>query len=233
MIRMFVLALAFVAIARSADSLAASPSASDKDPTDPATRYQKHTVGDKPEDWAQHLNDAAPNRRLEALKLLGDSLDPKATRYLMEAVQNADPRISMGAVDFLGRSAAPEAAELLSEQLLRPDANPTMRRHILVALGKIADPTTGHRVMDFLASSTDADLRATAIFALGEIGDAATRGQLQGLSDRETDPRMKILIQDAAARIGERQLHPGPTHKGGTAVFTRSEGAAGSTDSVR
>lgn len=213
-------------------ALAKDPLGSDKDPTDPATRYQKHTVGDKPEDWASHLGDADPARRLEAVKLLGDSNDPKAIRYLMDAVDNSDPRISAAAVDMLGRAAVPEAAEMLSQKLFLPGSNRVFRQRLLVALGKIADPATGSRVMDFLAATEDPELRATAVHALGEIGDASTRGKLQEMSARETDPAMKALLADAMARIAERQIHPGPARpgerrEGGTAIFTHAEPSRG------
>lgn len=213
-------------------ALAKDPPGANKDPTDAATRYRKHTVGDKPEEWASHLGDSDPARRLEAVKLLGDSNDPKAIRYLMDAVESPDPRISAAAVDMLGRAAAPEAADLLSEKLLRPGSSPMFRQRLLVALGKIADPATGPRVMDFLAATSDPALRATAVHALGEIGDASTRGKLQEMSARETDPAMKGLLTDAMARIAERQIHPGPARpgerrEGETAIFTHGEPGGG------
>jgi HEAT repeat protein len=141
----------------------------------------------------------------------------------MNAVGSPDVRVATAAVDFLGRSAAPEAATLLAEQLVHPGTSPMFRQHVLVALGKIADPATGPGVLDFLKTVSDPDLRGAAIHALGEIGNASTRGQLQELSAAETDPKLKALIQDAVARIDERAIHPGPTRKGGMTVFTSDD----------
>ncbi len=197
----------------------------DQDPTDQAIRYKKHTVGDKPEDWAKHLNDNDPAMRLEAVKLLGDTNDTKAVPFLMDAVESSDPRVSAIAVDSLGHFASPEAADLLAQKLVRPGTGLMFRRHVLVALGKIADPSTGPRVMDYLAATDDAETRATAIHALGEIGDVSTRDRLVAMGASERDPKMKELIDGAVARINERQIHPGTRPgRGGIEIFTHTEG---------
>lgn len=212
---------------------ATPPPGTSKDPTDASTRYQKNSVGNKPEDWARNLNNEDPQLRLQAVKLLGDSPDPKSTSYLMSAVASPDIRVSTAAVDYLGRSAAPEAAALLAEQLVYPGASPLFRQHVLVALGKIADPATGPSVLHFLKTVTDPGLRGAAIHALGEIGSDATRGELQELTAQEADPRLKGLMQDAVARIAQRSVQPEPTRKDGTAIFTHSEGKPASPDSER
>jgi hypothetical protein len=209
------------------------PPGANKDPTDAATRHKKHTVGDKLSEWVRHLDDDDPHLRLEAVKMLGDSNDPKATVYLMSAVSSSDVRVSTAAVDYLGRTAAPEAASLLTEQLVYPGTTPMFRQHVLVALGKIADPETGPSVLDFLKTVSDPALRGAAIHALGEIGNPSTRGELQAMSAQETDPRMKSLMQDAQARIAERSIHQAPTQKGGTAIFTHSEGKQDAPESVK
>ncbi|HSD11491.1 MAG TPA: HEAT repeat domain-containing protein [Candidatus Binatia bacterium] len=180
-------------------------SGSSKDPTDPSTRYQKSTMGQTIENWASHLDDADPGRRLEAIRLLAESGDPQAIRYLTRAVDNPDARVATAAVDSLGKLGAKEAADALAEKLFLAGTSAALRKHILVALGRIRDPGSARRVLDFAQAEPDPDLRAVAIRVLGEIGDDSVRNEVVKLSEAETDPKLKMLLQDAAAKMAVRR----------------------------
>ena len=54
-------------------------------------RYNKAKKGTDLQEWVRRLGDDDPERRLEAVKSLGDSNDPKAVDYLVQAVGDSDP----------------------------------------------------------------------------------------------------------------------------------------------
>jgi HEAT repeat protein len=171
---------------------------------DPADRYQKARLGSRVEEWVRHLDDKDPEVRFEAVKLLGESGDPEANQYIIEAVENADARVAIAAVDYLGRIKAKDAVSFLSERLFLTGANATLRQHILVALGRIGDEGSSQRVLDFIQGETDPSLRSTAIRVLGEIGTQPIGAELQKLSEQEADSKQRTLMHDAVAKITAR-----------------------------
>jgi HEAT repeat protein len=197
-------------------------SGSSKDPTDASTRYQKSTMGETIDEWAKHLDDADPGKRLEAVKLLAESGDRQAIQNLIEAVDNPDPRVATSAVDALGKLGAKEASDALAERLFLAGTSAALRQHVLVALGRIRDPGSARRVLDFAQVEPDPDLRAVAIRVIGEIGDDSVRNDVEKLSAAETDPKLKTLLQDAMAKMAMRQ----PPSRGQAelpATFSHSE----------
>jgi hypothetical protein len=68
--------IAVVVLLRLASIPAHSQMSTDKE--DATARYQNDTMGRTIDDWARHLEDRDPGRRLQALRLLGESIDPKA-----------------------------------------------------------------------------------------------------------------------------------------------------------
>lgn len=174
-----------------------------------ADRYERSRMGTKPEDWARRLDDPRPDVRLEAVKLLGESPDPASHEYLMQAVENSDARVAAAAVDALGKIGAKDASGFLSERLFLAVTSAGLRQRILVALGRIKDPSASRRVLDFAEGETNGELRATAIRVLGEIGDSSVRADLRDLVSRESDPTFKTLLSDADARIAAREAAAG------------------------
>ena len=193
---MFSLLLALPAHAEIADS--------PKNQVDQADRYKTAKFGKTVEAWASHLNDKDPEARLEAVKLLGESADPQANQYLIEAVDNSDARVAPLAIDYLGRVKAKDAVPVLSEKLFLKGTNAVLNQHILVALGRIGDPDASQRILDFVQGETDPSLRGMAIRVLGEIGSQAIGTDLRKLSEHESDSQQRTLMQDAAARIAAR-----------------------------
>src|SRR5262249_57129960 len=87
-------------------------------------RYQRATVGATPEEWARHLDHPRADVRLEALKLLAESNDPKRDEYLMQGVDNSDPRVAAAAIDALGKLEAKDAASFLADHLAMTGTSP-------------------------------------------------------------------------------------------------------------
>ena len=173
----------------------------DGDPTDAGVRNQKATIGRSLEEFASHLDDSDPGRRLEAVRLLAVSLDPKATQYLTRAVDNPDPRVATFAVDALGKRGAKEASETLCEKLFIGGENPAFRGHVLAALGRIRDPSSARRVLAFAENEPDPELRAAAIRVIGDIGDDSVRGDVQRLGEAEKDSALKALWQESTSKL--------------------------------
>jgi HEAT repeat protein len=193
-----------------------------QDPSDAAVRYQTHALGKNPDEWAQHLDDADPARRLEAVKLLASTGDAASERRLIEAVDNQDPRVATLAVDTLGRMASRDAAAVLSQKLLLNGPNPAFRGHVLSALGRIRDPSTARNVITFVESEKDPELRASAIRVLGEIGDDSIRGDLKRLAESDANPNEKVLWNESLGKISARESTTGEARS--TAAFSHTEG---------
>jgi hypothetical protein len=173
-----------------------------------AERFQRTTIGTTPEDWARHLDDARADFRLDAVKLLAESNDPKRDEYLMQAVANSDPRVAATAVDALGKVQAKNATSFLADRLAMAGTSSSLRQRILVALGRIKDPKAGPAVLSFIQAESDPQLRSLGIRLLGEIGDDSIRGDLRGLSTRENSPDVKRLLDETEAKIAAREAAP-------------------------
>jgi HEAT repeat protein len=199
-----------------------NPGAS-QDPTDVGVRHQNSEMGRTPDDWARHLDDADPGKRLEAVRLLAESGDPKANQLLTQAVDNPDARVATSSVDALGKLGAKESSDVLAEKLFLAGTNAGLRQHILVALGRIRDPGSARRVLDFARAEPDPDLRAVAIRVIGEIGDDSVRADVEKLSEAETDPKLKTLLQDAVAKMAMRGA-PSRGEAKLPSTFSHSEG---------
>ena len=70
--------------------------------SDRDSRYERQRSGAAPDEWARRLEDPQPEVRLETVKALAESNDPKAHDLLMQAVEDPDPRVATTAVDALG-----------------------------------------------------------------------------------------------------------------------------------
>ena len=176
--------------------------------SDVTTRYNKARKGANIDEWVRRLTDESPETRLEAVKSLGDSGDPKAVEPLMQAVGDLDPRIQAKAVDYLGTTRATDATFFLVQRLFLADTPDPLRHRILNALGKIGDFSASRPILDYVAREAPLDLRGTGIFALGEIADPASRTDLVAMLDSEQDSRLRRLIQEAVTKIDTRQAAP-------------------------
>ena len=149
-----------------------------------------------------------PEERLEAVRTLGASEDPKAVQYLLGAASDSDLRVRLKAIDELGNRMATEATPLLVQQLFLRETEPIVKQRVLAALGKIRDPRSTQPICEFLARDLDPPTRGTAIFALGEIGDEGALNVLVDLAANGTDPTVCRLADEAARKINHKAPPP-------------------------
>lgn len=171
-------------------------------------RYNRAKYGANLDEWVRRLGDEDANKRLDAVKSLGNSGDPKANVYLMQAVGDPDPRIQSKAVDYLGKVRATDATLFLIQRLFMNGTGEALRHRILLALGKIGDSRASRAILEFVERDGHPDIRGTGIYAIGEIGDLSIRDDLQAFRDRETDVQLKRLADEALAKISSRAAPP-------------------------
>ena len=171
-------------------------------------RYNKAKKGSSIGEWARHLNDQDPHVRLDAVKSFGDSNDPKAIDYLIQAVGDPDPRIEAKAVDYLGKLHAADSTPFLIQKLFTVGTKEKLRHRILMTLGKIGDPRASRPILQFVLGARDTETRGAGIYAIGEIGDMSIHQELASFSEGEADPRLKRLASDALVKIATRQPPP-------------------------
>ena len=149
-----------------------------------------------------------PEDRLEAVRTLATSDDPKAVSYLLGAVSDPDMRVRIKAIDELGNRTTKEATLVLVQLLFLRETEPVLQQRALAALGKIADPRSTQPICEFLARDLDPSTRGTAIFALGEIGDESALDVLAKLAANGDDPIARRLADEAGLKIKHRVPPP-------------------------
>ncbi|HUI24598.1 MAG TPA: HEAT repeat domain-containing protein [Candidatus Kryptonia bacterium] len=169
-------------------------------------RYQKQTKGGtKLEDFVKKLESSDPDQRLEGVKSLGESKEPKATAYLIQAVGDTDARVQCKAIDLLANLRADDATPVLVQYLFRSDVDPQLKHRVLAALGQIGDARAAQPIVEYLQRDLDASMRGTAIFALGELGAPEALDRLTAIAQADTDPTLRRLASEAAAKVRQRQ----------------------------
>jgi hypothetical protein len=170
-------------------------------PPDTRGRYDRARDGGSVDDWAKLLDAPDPKERLRGVEDLGQSPDPRAVNHLLKAIGDPDLRVQARAIDYLGAHRSSDATPLLVQKLFLSGAPGALRQRVLTSLGRIGDPSASRPILDFLAQEQDPDVRGTGIYALGEIGDVTIRDDLKQLGDREKDPRLKRLVDEALVKI--------------------------------
>lgn len=187
------------------------------------SRYNKAKKGANLQEWVRRLGDDDPERRLEAVKSLGDSNDPKAIDYLVQAVGDSDPRVEAKAIDYLGKLHAVDATPFLIQKLFTVGTKQKLRHRILMSLGKIGDPRASKPILQYVMQDQNLDTRGAGIFAIGEIGDQSIRDELKLYLEVEENPQLKQLASDALVKISLRQ--PPPEQKEPSSFPTALEAA--------
>jgi len=172
------------------------------------SRYNKAKKGANLNEWVKRLSDDDPDKRLEAVKSLGDSNDPKAIDYLIQAVNDPDGRVQAKAVDYLGRLHAADSTPFLVQKLFTVGTKERLRQRIVMTLGKIGDPRASHPLLQYVMQDGNADIRGCGIYAIGEIADQSIRDELKRFAEVESDPRLKRLADEALIKIATRQPVP-------------------------
>lgn len=170
-------------------------------PPDTRSRYEQLRYGATVEEWARRLESENPKERLGAIEDLGRTEDSRAVTYLLKATADADLRVQARAIEFLGARRSAEAIPVLTQKLFLTGAPAGLRQRVLTALGRIGDPSASRSILDFLGQEPDPDVRGTGIYALGEIADQSVRPDLQKLGERESDPRLKRLVDEALYKM--------------------------------
>ena len=163
--------------------------------------YAKSRDGSTVEQYARLLDSPDAKQRLLAVEDLGQSEDPHAINYLLKAIDDVDLRVEARAIDYLGSRRSADATPLLAQKLFFTGAPRALRQRILSALGKIGDPSASRPILDFVAQERNPDVRGTGIYTLGEIGDVTIRDDLQKLGEKESDPRLKQLVDEALVKM--------------------------------
>lgn len=171
----------------------------------PINRMRAARRGANVAEWKQRLDDPNAEVRLEAVKSLGESGDPEAVDALMQAVGDSDSRVASKAVDLLGKNRATEATDFLSQRLFLSGASEPLRQRILMSLAEIGDPRAERAILEFVGRAADPDTRGAGIFALGEIGGAAVRDEVERIARSETNPRLKRVAMEALGKIDLRR----------------------------
>lgn len=164
-------------------------------------RYKEAQKGKSINEWTKKLNDPDPTERLEAVKSLGESGQPEAIEYLIQATGDPDDGVKIKALDYLGKLRATDATQVLVQKLFLRDTPMPMKQRILVTLGRMGDAKAAPPITEFLNRDDDPVMTGTAVFALGEIGDAGTVPKLEALRSRTTDPHLEQLAGEAVQKI--------------------------------
>lgn len=167
-------------------------------------RYDRNRKGSNLKEWVRRLKDERPETRLDAVKHLGDSKDPKAIDSLIEATADPDIRVKVKAVDYLGDLRATDSIPILVQQLFLRDVDLGIKHRVLVALGKIGDPRAGEPITEFLKRNLEPGIRGTAIFALAGVGGPEAIPSLERVAEEVDDPRLQRLVMTAAKEIRQR-----------------------------
>jgi HEAT repeat protein len=187
-------------------------------------RAARGGTGPKVEDQVKKLASEDPAERMEGVRGLAEANDPKATEYLIGAVNDPDHRVRVKAIDSLGQLKATEAVPLLVQQLFLRDTDQSTKARILAALGRIGDPRATQPLLDILSRDVDRPVRGNALYALGEIGDPKAIPTLEKLATDGDDEAIRTLASETARKIREK---PAPfTQPPALAVDRRAPGAA-------
>lgn len=167
-------------------------------------RMNRQQKGGNIKEWVRRLGNDRPETRLEAVKSLGTSKDPKAIEHLMSATADSDIRVKNKAIEYLGNLRATDATPVLVQQLFLREVSQGIKHKILVALGKIGDPRGAAPIMEFLKRRLDQNVKAVAIRALSDVGNDSALPFLDDLSHTETSQPLRRLAADAAVSIRHR-----------------------------
>jgi HEAT repeat protein len=152
----------------------------------------------------------------EAAKALV-KIEPRgAMRELVSLVERGTPLQRAVAAWTLGYIGAPAAREVL-EHALAQDRSARVREHAAEALGAVGTPASTPRLIAATRAAAP-DVRFSAAFALGQIGDPRALATLQGLAGDHTMTRSRRTVS-AAARAAIRKIrtksrNSAPAHRG-------------------
>lgn len=142
--------------------------------------------------------------RMEAVKLLGDSNNKRASKYLLKLIDDEDNEIRLEVLKSLGKLKNPETLDVLINTL--KDRDTSVRWAAEEAIGNF-DQEAIPKISESLKSEDDV-LRYYLVAILGEIEDVDSETLLlRSLDDPDIDVKIKTI--ESLAKIGtERSINP-------------------------
>ncbi len=166
-------------------------------------RYNRVARGANVTEWHRRLFDEDPKVRLEAVDSLGKEGTEECVKPLLDATADADARVRAKAFDFLGVIGSHKATQVLTQYLFLNAVDRGTKQRILVALSRIRDPDSVAPLTAFAQKVDDDELRCEALYALGEVGDAAALEVVRAYVESE-DPHERRIANDAVIKINQR-----------------------------
>lgn len=149
------------------------------------------------------LNDD-PDIRLESVKLLGNSKNPRAAKYLVKLINDKNGETRLEVLKSLGKLKNLETIDSLIKTLTDDDTS--VRWAAEEAIGNFGTEAI-QKISESLQSDDD-DLRYYLVAILGEIDDFNSETLLfKSLDDTDLDVRLKTI--ESLAKIGtDRSIYP-------------------------
>lgn len=148
--------------------------------------------------------DNNPELRVQALFILSQQEDAEVTDLMLEAARN-DPNqeVRQQAVFWLSRADTDEALPVLESILQNPN-DAELHEQAVFAISQMDDPRARKLLQDFArSSSANPELRAAAIFHLGQSGDAGNAEFLREMWDSNRDGRVREAILFSLSQMDE------------------------------
>ncbi len=190
-----------LALSLAALTMLAGAAVAQMNPNHLRAHRDQSTSGTSIDDVVKQLSNNDPEKRLEAVRMLGASKDGKATEYLIKAVGDADVRVQAKAIQVLGDLRATDSTPVLVECLFRRSTEPNMKQLIAASLGKIGDQRAARPLIELLRRDLDVDTRGTAIFALGEIGAPEAVDVLAHIAQTDENQTVRRIASEARSKI--------------------------------
>jgi len=130
--------------------------------------------GGKPPQDIYYLMDLLKSKDVQERRSTAQSLGAMgfdvATPALVAALDDDDAKVRLYAAEALGKIGDKRAVDPLLAKLPAEEAG--VKRFVLGALGKLKDPRALAPMVAELQTANDGDVRASAAYGLGELGDA-------------------------------------------------------------
>lgn len=152
-------------------------------------------------DVKKGMLDADPKVRVASLSKLRFLDSPEATDILLQGLVDSDTRVKIKAIDILGARQVTDAVPVMSQYLFLRSTEAVVKIHLIAALGRIGDERGTLPVMQYLKETADERSRGTAVFALGELGDARAGDVLSTAATEDRSPMVRRLAQEALEKI--------------------------------
>jgi hypothetical protein len=168
---------------------------------DSGRRAGKETTENTVRDATKGIEDASPKVRVDTLNKLRFLQHPQVNDFMMRGLSDPDVRVKVKAIDILGARQTAGAVPGMSQYLFLRSTEPVVKLHIAAALGRIGDARGTLPVMQYLEQSGEERSRGTAVYALGELGDARANDLLTRTATEDPSQMVRRLAQEALEKI--------------------------------